>query len=130
MEQQILNLINNEVDTRVTRRLTRVLEKISQTYDISMRQLLRDVETLEKTEAIPKTCMGMVKTTKQRCQRPCKDGNSYCHHHMDQKPVQRMAPAIPRATSGANIEHTHTLPPMFMAGCPACEKARSVRIEI
>ena len=125
MEQQILNLIQEEVERRVTDRLGKVIDKISQTYDISIRQLLRDVETLEKSVPVSRICLGVNKK-KQRCQRPCKDGNSYCHLHLDQKPIQR----VPRATSSANIEHTHTLPPMFMSGCPACEKTRSVRIDI
>ena len=129
MEQQILNLIQEEVERRVTDRLGRVLEKISQTYDISMRQLLRDVETLEKSVPVSRICLG-VKKNKQRCQRPCKDGNSYCHLHMDQRPIQRMAPSIPRAASSTHVEHTHTLPPMFVSGCPACEKTRSVRLDI
>jgi hypothetical protein len=28
------------------------------------------------------------------------------------------------------IRHTHTLPPLFLAGCPACEKTKENHMDI
>ena len=43
---QIAKLVEEEVEKRVNERLKAVLEKISKTYDISLRQLVRDLDTI------------------------------------------------------------------------------------
>ena len=53
MEAQIARLIEEEVERRLEERLTKVLEHISKTYDVSMKQLLKDTSTLKVDD---KTC--------------------------------------------------------------------------
>jgi hypothetical protein len=115
--EQILRLIEEEVEKRVNK----VLEKISQTYDISMRQLLRDVAAMP--ENTPQTrCLGLT-AKKSRCTRPGHH-DGYCKVHKDQKParVPPPPPATTTVTVHPAVQHTHTLPPLFMRGCPACER--------
>jgi len=113
--EQINQLVEDEINRRVNERIDGILSKISQTYDISMKQLLRDIET----NVVGTTCHGLTKSGK-KCPRGVKDGTGYCKSHKDQKPHQ-----LAKSTSlnlCVQTAHTHTLPPMFLAGCPACEK--------
>lgn len=118
---QIAKLVEEEVEKRVNERLKAVLEKISQTYDISLRQLVRDLDAV--AEAPSTCCKGLTKKGK-RCSWSAKT-DGYCNRHLDQKPVLRIkrTPSVTTTTMAA--AHTHTLPPLFLAGCPACEKSRS-----
>lgn len=117
---QIAQLIEEEVEKRVNERLKAVLEKISKTYDISLRQLVRDLDAVAE---IPSTCCkGLTKKGKRCCWSAKTDG--YCNRHLDQKPVLRIK-RTPSVTTTVATAHTHTLPPLFLAGCPACEKSRS-----
>jgi hypothetical protein len=127
---QIARLIEEEVERRVTEKLTAALEKISQTYDISLRQLLRDIGTPGTTTWNGNVCHGIVKSG-QKCKRGVKDGSGYCICHKDQRPIPRaVAPPSRSPSTGTLVQHTHTLPPMFLAGCPACERGKNSRIEI
>ena len=106
--------IEAEIERRVQERLTEVLEKISQTYDIRLERLMKDIQSVQGTKS--STCCGLTKA-KKRCSRPGKiDG--YCKTHVSQKPdVRKVCVSAPVIVSG----HTHTFPPMFLKGCPACE---------
>ena len=127
---QIARLIEEEVERRVTEKLTAALEKISQTYDISLRQLLRDVSTPGTQTWNGNVCHGIVKSG-QKCKRGVKDGSGYCVCHKDQRPVPRMVVPPSRTPSQSSlVQHTHTLPPMFLAGCPVCERGKNSRIDI
>jgi hypothetical protein len=128
MEQQIAQLLEDEVERRVLERMTTALEKISRTYDISLQQLLRTAS--ENTTSVwnGNVCHG-VTAKKQKCIRRVKDGSGYCSCHVSQKPVQRVI--VPsRSQQALCTPHTHTLPPMFLEGCPACERGRNSRIDI
>jgi hypothetical protein len=119
METQIMAVIETEVNRRVSERLSNVVQHVAKTYRLPFEALMRDVAALEvKTDQ----CLGLVgKGT--RCTRHARiDG--YCKTHQDQKPriVMRPAEAAPSGPA-----HTHTLPPMFLAGCPACEKVKAVK---
>ncbi len=119
MEQQIMAVIETEVNRRVSERLSNVVQHVAKTYRLPFEALMRDVAALEvKTDQ----CLGLVgKGT--RCTRHARiDG--YCKMHQDQKPRIVMRPAD-AAPSGP--VHTHSLPPMFLAGCPACEKVKAVK---
>lgn len=112
-------VIETEVNRRVSERLSNVVQHVAKTYRLPFEALMRDVASLEvKTDQ----CLGLVgKGT--RCTRHARiDG--YCKTHQDQKPriVMRPVEAAPQG-----LAHTHTLPPMFLAGCPACEKVKSVK---
>lgn len=126
--EQIVTLLEDEIEKRVTERLNQVLEKVSRTYDISMRQLMRDLSAIDHTAAGCTTCKGITGKGK-RCSRSAKD-EGYCNMHIKQKPVKRVAtrqPSLSVIAAPAQISHTHTLPPLFMSGCPACEKTKSSR---
>jgi hypothetical protein len=128
--EQISRLIEDEVERRVTEKLTEALEKISQTYDISLRQLLRDIGTSGSQAWNGNVCHGTVKSG-QKCKRGVKDGSGYCVCHRDQRPVPRVvAPPSRTPSMGTLVQHTHTLPPMFLAGCPACDRGKNSRIDI
>lgn len=112
-----------EIEARVNERITRVLEVISKNYKITYARLLNDLASIEKTS--DGMCCGVTKAGK-RCQRP---GNyeGYCKNHKTQKPDVRST----KVSSPNRVTHTHTLPPLFMKGCPACESnkcAKSLRI--
>ena len=131
MEQQISQLIEDEVERRVVERMTKALEKISQTFDISLQQLLRTASENSTSAWNGNVCHGLTKS-KQKCKRGVKDGSGYCTCHKDQKPVQRaIAPSRSQlALLVPTPVHTHSLPPMFLAGCPACERGKNSRIDI
>ena len=118
IEQTIMQAVETEVDRRVSDRLAVVLQHISKTYRISYERLMKETATLEVKTG---QCLGLIGSGK-RCTRHARfDG--YCKLHLDQKPIVRMReePSDPVGT----VTHTHTLPPFFLAGCPACEKVSS-----
>jgi len=118
---QISKLIEDEIEKRVNERINIMLDKISRTYDISLRQLMRDLDTMADT---PSTCCKGLTGKGKRCSRSAKT-DGYCHLHIKQKPVQRITRTPSSVTPTLAVAHTHTLPPLFMAGCPACERSRS-----
>ena len=125
--EHVLKILEEEVEKRVNERMTQMLEKISRTYDISMRQLLRDVTSIDQAQST--TCRGVTAKGKQ-CRHAAKE-DGYCHQHVRQKPVRRVVvsqppPIVPSQVS-VPVAHTHTLPPLFLAGCPACERGRASR---
>lgn len=120
MEGQIMAIIENEVNRRVSERLSNVVLHVSKTYRIPFEKLMKDVAGLEvKTDQ----CLGLTGAG-TRCTRHARiDG--FCKMHQDQKPIIAMRP---EATTGEPaVQHTHTLPPMFLSGCPACEKVKTVK---
>jgi hypothetical protein len=125
--EQITRLIEEEVEKRVNERVNKMLERISQTYDISMRQLLRDLSSIDPViqQRGPVTCLGLT-AKNTRCSRSAHH-DGYCKIHKNQKPVTRVEPP-PQVTVVQTVAHTHTLPPLFMRGCPACERSSSSRL--
>lgn len=122
VDRRVAERVAEEVNRQITARINSILEKISQTYDISMRQLLRDLAAIDQQIPQPgKTCCLGVTAKKVRCTRP---GNhdGYCKNHHCQKPVTRVPITTTVVPVLAAVEHTHTLPPLFMRGCPACER--------
>jgi hypothetical protein len=121
--------LEQEIEARVHERITKVLAIISKNYKITYARLLSDLATIEK-DSSPQNggcCCGVTKSGK-RCQRPGKyDG--YCKNHISQKPDIRVTRSSSSPTP--KVAHTHTLPPLFMKGCPACESnkcSKSLRI--
>jgi hypothetical protein len=114
LSQNIQNVIEEEINREVNERITRVLEMISKTYNIKYARLLKDYSSMDHTT---QTCCGTTKTGK-RCQRPGKN-DGFCKAHMSQKPDVRV---VTRSSSSPpKVVHTHTIPPLFMKGCPACD---------
>lgn len=113
-----------EIEARVNERITKVLEVISKNYKITYSRLLNDLAIIEKTSG-DGMCCGITKNGK-RCNRPGKH-EGYCKSHKSQKPDVR----VTKVNSPQRVSHTHTLPPLFMKGCPACESnkcSKSLRI--
>lgn len=125
---QIANVVEQEIQKQVNKKIAKFVEYIAKRHDVSLKLLLEDLGNIDNLE-IPgpplrdNQCIG-VRTNGSRCKAKCwKGGNGYCKWHMDQKkPVlQLRSPSTTRLA----IEHTHTLPPLYMAGCPACERSSS-----
>lgn len=114
--------IEAEIELRVQERLTQVLEKISQVYDIRLDRLMKDIQTVQGSKS--STCCGLTKA-KKRCSRPGKN-DGYCKIHVSQKPDVRKI-STPVQVSVQTPAHTHTFPPMFLKGCPACETSTNLR---
>jgi len=120
MDKQIMEVIENEVNRRVSERLSNVVQHISKTYRLSYERIMKEVAGLEGTRT--DQCLGLVgKGT--RCTRHARiDG--YCKTHQDQKPLVLMRAESPEPQT-VTRHHTHSLPPLFLAGCPACENFSS-----
>lgn len=115
---RIKDIIEEEIETRVNERVTELLEYISDRWDISLALLMKEIP-----KALPKTavtqCMSVHKKSKKRCRNRAKS-NGFCHLHQGQ--------AVEKKSSHETTEqHTHTLPPFFLKGCPVCDKANRFR---
>ena len=117
MEAKIAALINEEVNTRVNDQLTTILQHISKSYNINIDRLLKDVS---EVKADTTRCLGL-KHDGSRCTRFARK-QGYCNIHFSQRPEHPVSPV-------KEVTHTHTLPPMFLAGCPACEKTRAQKMD-
>ena len=122
MEAQIAKLIEEEVERRLEERLTKVLEHISKTYDVSMKQLLKDTSTLKVDD---KTCMGLT-SKKTRCKLK-QHQHGYCKHHQDQRPRQIRQTQSTEALAAMTLtdmksQHTHPSTVLWQDGCPGCKK--------
>jgi len=125
---QIAQVVEQEIQKQVTKKINKFVEYVAKRHDVSLKLLLEDFGNIDNLE-IPgpplkdNQCIG-VRSNGSRCKmRGWKGGGGYCKWHMDQK-----KPTLPvRSASSTRIavEHTHTLPPLYMAGCPACECATS-----
>lgn len=107
--------LEDEIESRVNERITKILETISKNYRIKYERLLGDLALIEKSTTM---CCGVTKSGK-RCQRSGTN-NGYCKNHASQRPEVRVTRSS-SVTSPKKQQHTHTLPPLFMKGCPACE---------
>lgn len=107
---QIETLIEEEVQRRVDETLTPLLDYISRTYDISMKQLMDDARTASPGKT--QTCMGLSKKNQVRCKNRAK-ANGFCHMHQHQ---------VPKKQKVCTEKHTHTLPPFYLKGCPVCDR--------
>jgi hypothetical protein len=115
----IEDAIEEEITKRVHEKMTQFLEVISRNYSIRYQRLLSDLASMDSSPSSPNgMCCGTVKSGK-RCQRPGKYGG-YCKMHEKQKPDVRSS-----VVETNRKEHTHTLPPLFKSGCPACEESRN-----
>jgi hypothetical protein len=124
MEAQIAQLIEDEVEKRLAERLNKVLEHISKTYDITMKQLLRDTSTLKVAPS--NTCLGLT-SKKQRCKMKSHGDTGYCKHHQDQKPAIRRQ--VPSSVQLATTAHNHA-GTLFSSDCPACQKRTTTKLRL
>lgn len=121
--EEITALVEREIEKRTQERITAFIERISVTYDISMKVLLREFSRVGVGEVIKlpeqkKQCLGVTTSSRKRCKftaGPC----GYCKKHMDQ---YKPPPPTPRSPTRVDnfVRHTHTIPPLFDKNCPAC----------
>ena len=120
---QIVSLIDQEVKRKVNSKITKYIEKISVRHGIPLKLLLEDLISVRPDDentsnADREICLGVSKNGK-RCKRPG-GKNGYCWWHSDQKKIEKLSVCQPVP----QVKHTHTMPPLFLAGCPACESKR------
>ena len=123
---QIFHTVDQEVKKQVEANLTKYAEYISKRHDISLRLLIEDIRNMhEDPQKIEESVMGNqsmgTRSGGKRCKRPG-GKTGYCAWHASQK-----KPVI-KTMSTENfcrpvVQHTHSLPPLYMEGCPACERA-------
>lgn len=116
MEARIAQMIEEEVERRVNDKLTKVLEYISQTYDVSIKQLMKDSATINPQS---ETCLGLTAKNKRCGNKACKKvNNGYCSRHQSQKPT------VVRTISTTTLQNPHNHPPsqLFVKGCPGCDR--------
>lgn len=124
--EQINLLIEKEIDVRVQDALTRYARFISDTHQISLVLLLRDIPLIHPMNPSvtqsgapqgllpPQSCLG-VTAKGTRCTSSGKFGG-YCSRHQNQsKKIQ------PIRVSQEGPMHNHGVPPLFQEGCPACQ---------
>ncbi len=122
LSEAVIQSINDEIESQVNERITKVLEMISKTYNIKYERLLKDMSNMNVTSSSSSTCCGITKSGK-RCNRPGKF-EGFCKIHISQKPDVRITKST---SSPPKVVHTHTIPPLFMKGCPACDASTSKR---
>jgi len=106
-------MIEEEVERRLADKIKNVLEHVSKTYGVNMKQLMKDVTLVSANNTM---CMGL--TVKGQ---PCKrrsHANGFCHSHQSQKPVVIRTVCTPQASN----EHTHDSSILFVQGCPGCKE--------
>lgn len=114
----IMDQIEQLIEEEIQRRLEPLLRSISVEFEISYETLIRVIP--EKFVEGSSTCMGVSKKTNKRCKKaPMKNG--FCSLHQEQVPLKK--------SMTETIKHTHSLPPFFLKGCPACEERNKFRDE-
>lgn len=117
LPKNIEDAIEQEIENRANEKITKLLEIISRNYNIKYSRLLSDLASMNNGTQSSNMCCGITKTGK-RCQRTAKE-NGYCLTHKNQKPDVRVTRSSP-----PKVSHTHTIPPLFLKGCPACESSK------
>ena len=123
-------IIRELIDSEVQKRISEYAQAISKRHDISLKLLLEDIpkfgsEELEVDIEPGKKgqCLGIT-ASKKRCKFSGKNGG-YCSRHQEQKKVVKKVESNCDFTS-KHIGHT-IKDCLFLAGCPACEKAKGSR---
>lgn len=119
MMDKIEQLIEEEVNRRVNQEMSEYIKLLSTKLHIPMEIMMKSLNTPTQTRA-HSGCKG-VKPNGQRCSRSGKNGG-YCGHHVAQKEKNASSVRV-MASSG----HTHSVPPLYMEGCPECEKNKQKR---
>ena len=122
--EEIEKLIEEEVERRVNARIEPLLQYIAEKWDISPAHVSKCVSEVSSIKVT--TCLGRSKNTRKKCKNNAKE-NGYCHIHYDQAPKKK------EPSKTIELIHTHTLPPFFLKGCPACDnrnRFRDVELEL
>jgi hypothetical protein len=124
MESRILEMINEEVERRLSEKIGKVLEYVSKTYDVSIKQLMKDAAQIQSESEL---CMGLTAKNKRCGNKACKKSkNGYCSKHQKQKTL------VVRTSTPVSTEnvHTHDQTLFYVQGCPGCDKVTKVNIDI
>lgn len=120
----LVALIEQEISKQVNVKITKYIEYVSRRYDVSLKLLLQDLACIDNLPTVtePVTdgqCIGM-RSGNKRCKLRGQCGG-YCRWHLDQKKKElAVFPCQPV------VEHNHSIPPLFSATCPACQKTSSI----
>ena len=124
MEARILDMINEEVERRLSEKIGKVLEYVSKTYDVNIKQLMKDAAAIQTDSEL---CMGLTAKNKRCGNKACKKSkNGYCSKHQKQKTTS-VKTSTPVCTE--NI-HNHSQELFYVQGCPGCEKATKSQVSI
>ena len=121
----LLEKFQEIVDDEVKKQLMKYAHIISNKHDISLKLLLQDISLVSEIQVgiinNSGQCLGIT-AKKTQCKTSGKN-DGYCMRHITQK---KEKPRITNAvTTDKNPHVGHTMKEcMFLAGCPACEKAR------
>lgn len=115
--EEIEKLIEEEVESRFNAKLEPLIRYMSTEWNINPKLITQCISTLPDAKVT--TCLAYSKRTHKRCKNTVK-AHGYCRLHQDS--VKRPEPILQET-----LKHTHTLPPFFKAGCPACENRNRFR---
>ncbi len=114
LHNKIVELVEQEVNERVSTLLGEYAENISRKHAISLDILLRDLPSIANVSL----CKG-TKSNGQRCLFKANE-SGYCKHHTIQGEKLRH-----RSLSSSNL-HTHGPEKMYVPGCPGCENSKGL----
>lgn len=124
MSEAILKAIEDEITNQVNAKLSKYIERVSKRHGIPLKLLLEDVSVLKDMK--DSQCKGVVKGG-SRCKRRGAHGG-YCGWHQNQKKEPKV---LPPAAVEQVVKHTHPVgKPMFLKGCPACDRPNSQKLLI
>ena len=114
LHNKIVDLVEQEVNERVSTLLGEYAEIVSRKHAISLDMLLRDLPSIANVSL----CKG-TKSNGQRCLFKGSE-TGYCKHHTIQGEKLRH-----RSLSSSNL-HTHGPEKMYVRGCPGCENSKGL----
>ena len=111
VSDNLAKAFEDEVDRVCHERMLLFTQKISITHGIPLRLLMRDLPNPRGY------CMG-IKKGGEPCTRKASHGE-YCMSHVN---TSKLCEPVNVNTTK---RHNHSLPPMYKAGCPACEDSKN-----
>lgn len=114
LHNKIIDLIEQEVNERVSTLLGEYAETISKKHAVPLDILLRDLPAIANVSL----CKG-TKSNGQRCLFKASD-TGYCRHHTTQGKKLEV-----RTLSSSNL-HNHGPEKMYVKGCPGCENSKQL----
>jgi hypothetical protein len=118
MFDKVVQLFDEEMDTRMKTILTAYATMVSKKHGISLELLLRDIPPKYETAM----CKGH-KVDGEKCGFRAVE-NGYCRTHVVQFERIRERIIIPRTL------HTHGSERMYVRGCPACDASKNELIDM
>lgn len=111
----IAKTIEEEVERRVNEKITNLLQYMAEEYNIPLKTLAR---MMDKNDVKMTRCIGVTKNGKRCKNQPKKHGYCTIHQHLHHE-VKYKSPVA--------VKHNHSLPPLYVRGCPACDKGKPLR---